>query len=198
MKSKDQALITANLSLDHTKAELQRKKSQLSALEDSQKTELDKLETKINTLRSENQELKDEVQAKKMMCSREIALKDQSIEFLEKKILEQQSMAENRQREMEDHTNQIKTDRTSQISELTQSFNEQKCELETKFESKKKSLKALQADFNQKIPELDRKNALLTQQVAELQRKIKDQDLELQSRLEQTSEEFHSAQDQAA
>jgi len=33
-------------------------------------------------------------------------------------------MAENRQREMEDHTNQIKTDRTSQISELTQSFNE--------------------------------------------------------------------------
>ena len=133
-----------------------------------------------------------------MMCSREIALKDQSIEFLEKKILEQQSMAENRQREMEDHTNQIKTDRTSQISELTQSFNEQKCELETKFESKKKSLKALQADFNQKIPELDRKNALLTQQVAELQRKIKDQDLELQSRLEQTSEEFHSAQDQAA
>lgn len=65
-----------------------RKKAQISSMEESQKAEVDRLESKINSLRQDNQSLKDEVQAKKMECSREIALKDQSIEFLEKKILE--------------------------------------------------------------------------------------------------------------
>ena len=75
-------------------------------------------------MRQENQGLKDEVQAKKMECSREIALKDQSIEFLEKKIVEQQAMSETRLRELEEQMTALKIERNQQLSELTDSFNE--------------------------------------------------------------------------
>ena len=52
--SKDQALITSNLSLQHCQSDLTRKRSQLEALEKSQKVEIDKLEAKVTTLRDEN------------------------------------------------------------------------------------------------------------------------------------------------
>lgn len=117
-------MITANLSLETTKNDLGRKKAQISSLEESQKAEVERLETKINSLRQENQGLKDEVQAKKMECSREIALKDQSIEFLEKKIVEQQAMSETRLRELEEQMTALKIERNQQLAELTDSFNE--------------------------------------------------------------------------
>ena len=56
----------------------------------------------------------------------------------------------------------LKVERNQQLAELTDSFNEQKSELESKFENRRKALKALQTDFNQKVPELERRNALLT------------------------------------
>ena len=83
-----------------------------------------------------------------MECSREIALKDQSIEFLEKKIVEQQAMSETRLRELEEQITALKIERNQQLAELTDSLNEQKSELETKFEGRKKALKALQTDYN--------------------------------------------------
>ena len=46
-----------------------------------------------------------------MECSREIALKDQSIEFLEKKIVEQQAMSETRLRELEEQMTALKIER---------------------------------------------------------------------------------------
>jgi len=64
--------------------------------------EVQKLEDKINGLRDENQGLKDELQGKRMDFSREIALNDQSVEFLKKKIDDQQSLSEQRVRELED------------------------------------------------------------------------------------------------
>ena len=102
LTTKEQALITANLSLEHMKTDLARKKAQLAALENDKKVEVERLETKINTLRQDNQGLKDELQAKKMEYSREIALKDQSIQFLERKIVEQQAMTDTRLRELEE------------------------------------------------------------------------------------------------
>ena len=68
----------------------------------------------------------------------------------------------------------VKDDRTKALAEQTVSFNEQKSELEMKFESKRKALKALQTDFNQKLPELERLNAVLAQQVTSLERQVKE------------------------
>ena len=65
-----------------------------------------------------------------MECSRDIALKDQSIEFLEKKIVEQQAMTELRLRELEEQVQGAKADRSQQLAEQMKNFNEQKNELE--------------------------------------------------------------------
>lgn len=46
-----------------------------------------------------------------MECSREIALKDQSIEFLDKKLQEQQSMSDARLRELEEQMSALKIER---------------------------------------------------------------------------------------
>ena len=52
------------------------------------KEEKQKLEDKIQVLRTENEALKDEIQIKKVDLSKEIALKDQKYEFLENKVAE--------------------------------------------------------------------------------------------------------------
>lgn len=54
LTSREQALITVNLNLEHTQADLTRRKAQLDSLEEAQKAEITKLEDKIALLRDEN------------------------------------------------------------------------------------------------------------------------------------------------
>ena len=87
--TKEQALITANLSLETCQADLARKKVALENLEEAQKNEVSRLEEKVTSLRDENQGLKDALQGRSMDSSRDIALKDQTISFLEHKLADQ-------------------------------------------------------------------------------------------------------------
>ena len=57
-------------------------------MEETQRSDIEKLEAKIGVLRDENQGLKDDLQGKMMEFSRDLALKEQSIGFLEKKLTE--------------------------------------------------------------------------------------------------------------
>lgn len=71
-------------------------------------------------------------------------------------------MTELRLRELEEQLLTGKTDRYQQLADQTINFNEQKSEIELKFENRRKAFKALQADFNLKVPELEKRNAVLT------------------------------------
>ena len=72
-------------------------------------------------------------------------------------------MTDLRLRELEEQLSAGKTDRCQQLADQTINFNEQKNELESKFDNRRKAFKALQADYNLKLPELERRNAVLTQ-----------------------------------
>ena len=63
------------------------------------------------------QGLKDDLQGKAMEFSREIALKDQSIEFLKRRIEESSSHSDERTKELEERLASVKADRASQLQE---------------------------------------------------------------------------------
>ena len=53
LTTKEQALITAKLTLEHAQTDLTRKRAQLEALEDTQKGDVNRLEGKNGTLRDD-------------------------------------------------------------------------------------------------------------------------------------------------
>ena len=169
------------LTLEQCQADLARKKVALENLEEAQKSEVSRLEEKVTSLRDENQGLKDALQGRNMDSSRDIALKDQTISFLEHKLADQQSISEKRQRELEDQLDSIKQERATQIAELSKTFQEQKQDLETKFDSRRKALKALQAEHNVKVPELERQTTLLNNQLIEARLKCEELKADLQA-----------------
>jgi len=80
---------------------------------------MQRMEEKVSSLRDENQNLKDALQGKNIDSSRDLALKDQKILFLEHKLTDSQAMAAMRQRELEDQLASVKADRSQQLAEMS-------------------------------------------------------------------------------
>ena len=101
-----------------------------------------------------------------------------------------------RQRELEDLLDGAKAERLQLQAEQSAKFLEEKQELESRLESRRKALKNLQAEFNAKVPELQRLNAVLKGQIDEVQRVASEQTAELTSQLDKASSQLQVVQEQ--
>ena len=78
--------------------------------------------------------MKDDVQSKKMDFSREMALRDQTLEFQERRIVELNKSTDDRVQELEHQLAVSKSEKQKQAADMEETFARDKQELESKFE----------------------------------------------------------------
>ena len=153
------------------------------------------LSEKVESLKTKNQEVSDELMQKRLEFSRESALLKQQSEFQNSKIQELQSNIEDITKRYEEKLQIMKQESSQQLKDTIDLLSKDKDQYEQKYEAKCKALKEMEGNLNRQMSTVEKEKSALIEKCASLEgrnlgyeRQYKEEAKILQQQIEQLKE----------
>ena len=133
------------------------------------KDQINDMAQEIDRLRSENQELKDNLIKQKLDFTRDEAIVNQKIEFKDEKIKELTDANEQLTKQFDEKLKNIKQDLVIELDDKINKLEAENTKLWDKYEAKRKAWKDIENDLNKLKAEKDRESIIMEQKIFNLE-----------------------------
>ena len=155
-------------------------------IEDLRRNE-EELRKSNEKFQSENQKLSEELMHSKNSQTKDLALANQKNEFFQKRMNELQSNVDSNQALYEDRLNNQKEDIQNEIKDTLERVRQERDQLETRYEAKKKYMKEMEAEYMNRISDQEKQSAVMQEKLINIEAKK----LELEKKLANDSTSSH-------
>ena len=149
--------------------ELENKKAEYENEKQIFKDQINDMNQEIDRLRSENQELKDDIVKQKLDFTRDEAIINQKIEFKDLKIKELTETNDLLSKQFEEKLKNQKQDLVFELNDKLTKLEIENSKLVDKYESKRKSCKELESELSRLKAEKDRESIIMEQKIYNLE-----------------------------
>ena len=171
-KEKENSILTVKK--EYLEEDIKKLEANTEILKSDFDLEKNKLNEKVKSFESKYQNLYDKLLIKTGEFTREVALKSQEIEFLDKKLKEIQNYIEILNTKNEENFKSYKENLENEYSEKINNLTKLKEDLENKLLFKKREFKELENEYIKDKSLLDKEKAVLYEKLSELN-KLKDE-----------------------
>ena len=189
--SKDKELWNINQKYETASSELAKAQEQYNLKLKPLENENAKLGTQLEAIREKYNKLNDEYVDYKIEVGKKLALSQQQNEFLTKRVDELQKQADGSNKKIEDKLKEQRQEHLSELATLKAKHDEDRKDLEAKYEAKRRALKDAEGLYNEKLTHIEKNKEELAEKLSAL----KAESLKNETKLLQENEQLKSRLD---